>query len=293
MWDRCYCQHHGQVLCLPHSAGERGGPLMLWHRKERPTVATALELAEGCLGGCSNLGSRRVCTWSFPSRFAPASQAWAEQARMWMGARGCGALERSSWAAFWFVVVVQSLSRVWLFATPWTAACLASLSFTIIRSLLRPLSIESVMPSNHLCLRFSFCLQSFPASGSFPMSWLFASGGQRVGASSFQHQSFQWTFVLISFRIDWFDFLAVQGTLNSLLQHHSSKAPILVHAVPQMAHLARLLPHYLFILGLESHCFWGPVPPKAPSFPQVEPIMLSSIPPLITFALICIWFVSL
>ena len=76
-------------------------------------------------------------------------------------------------------------------ATLWTAARLASLSFTIIRSLLRPLSIESVMPSNHLCRRFSFCLQSFPASGSFPMSQLFASGGQHVGASSFQHQSFQ------------------------------------------------------------------------------------------------------
>ena len=100
-------------------------------------------------------------------------------------------------------------------------------------------------------------------------------------------------FGLISFRIDWFDFLAVQGTLNSLLQHHNSEASILVHAVPQMAHLARLLPHYLFILGLESHCFWGPVPSKAPSFPQVEPIRLSSTPPLITFALICIWFVSL
>ena len=109
----------------------------------------------------------------------------------------------------------------------------------------------------------------------------------------FQHQSFQWIFGLISFRIDWYDLLAIQGILKSLLQHHNSEASILVHAVPQMAHLARLLPHYLFILGLESHCFWGPVPSKAPSFPQVEPIRLSSTPPLITFALICIWFVSL
>ena len=78
------------------------------------------------------------------------------------------------------VVIVQSLSCVWLLATPWTAACQASLSFTIFQSLLNFMFIESVMPSNHLSsvVPFSFCLQSFPASGSFLMSWLFASGGQ-------------------------------------------------------------------------------------------------------------------
>ena len=76
---------------------------------------------------------------------------------------------------FWFVIViVESLSCVQLFVTPWTAACQASLSFTISGSLLRFMSIESVMPSNHLilCHPFSSCLQSFPASGSFPMSQL-------------------------------------------------------------------------------------------------------------------------
>ena len=78
------------------------------------------------------------------------------------------------------VVVVQSLSCVWLLVTPWTAACQASLSFTIFQSLLKFMSIESVMPSNHLssAVPLSSCLQSFPASGSFLMSWLFASGGQ-------------------------------------------------------------------------------------------------------------------
>ena len=84
-----------------------------------------------------------------------------------------------------FVTVLRSLSHVRLFATSWTAACQAPLSFTISRSLLKFMCIESVMPSNHLILcRPFFCLQSFPASGSFPMSWLFASGGQGIGASA-------------------------------------------------------------------------------------------------------------
>ena len=69
---------------------------------------------------------------------------------------------------------------------PWTAVRQTSLSFTISWSLLKFMCIESVMPSNHLvlCHPFSSCLQSFPASGSFPMSWLFASGGQSIGASA-------------------------------------------------------------------------------------------------------------
>ena len=82
------------------------------------------------------------------------------------------------------VVVVQSLSRFQLFVTPWTAAHQASLPFTISQSLLKLMSIELVMPSNHL-IPFSSCLQSFPASGSFLKSWLFASVGQSVGASAF------------------------------------------------------------------------------------------------------------
>ena len=78
---------------------------------------------------------------------------------------------------------VQSLSRVQLFVTTWTAARQASLSITNSRSLPKLMSIESVMPSNHLilCRPFSSCPQSFPASGSFPMSQLFASGGQNIG----------------------------------------------------------------------------------------------------------------
>ena len=81
---------------------------------------------------------------------------------------------------------VQSLSCVRLFATPWIAARQASLSFTISWSLLKLMSIDWVMPSNHLilCHPFSSCLQSFPASGSFLVSRLFTSGGQSIGASS-------------------------------------------------------------------------------------------------------------
>ena len=78
---------------------------------------------------------------------------------------------------------VQSLSRVQLFETPRTAACQASLSITNSRSLLKLMSIELVMPSNHLIV-FSSCLQSFPTSGSFQMSQLFASGGQSIGVSA-------------------------------------------------------------------------------------------------------------
>ena len=81
---------------------------------------------------------------------------------------------------------VQSLCRVRLSVTPWTAACQASLSITNSQSSPKPMSIESVMPSNHLilCRPLLFHLESFPASGSFQMSQLFASGGQSIGVSA-------------------------------------------------------------------------------------------------------------
>ena len=81
-------------------------------------------------------------------------------------------------------VDAQVLSYVWLFVTPWTAAHQAFLSFIISQSLLKLMSIESVLPSNHLvfCYPLSSCLQSFPASGSFLMNWLYTSGGQSIGA---------------------------------------------------------------------------------------------------------------
>ena len=113
---------------------------------------------------------------------------------------------------------VQSLRRVRLFATPWTAAHQASLSIINSWSLLKLMSIELVMPSSHSSsvVPFSSCPQSLPASESFPMSQLFTWGGQSTGVSALA------SFLpkipgLISFRMDWLDLLAVQGTLKSLL----------------------------------------------------------------------------
>ena len=84
------------------------------------------------------------------------------------------------------LIAVQLLRGVWLFATPWTAVCQASLSFTISQSLLKFTPIEWVMLSNHLilCCPLLLCLQYFPASQSFPMSQLFTSGSQNIGASA-------------------------------------------------------------------------------------------------------------
>ena len=84
------------------------------------------------------------------------------------------------------VVAVQWLLCVWLFAIPWTAACQALLSCSVSQSLLKFMYNESVMSSNHLihCCPFSSCPQSLPESGSFPMSWLFASGDQSTGVAA-------------------------------------------------------------------------------------------------------------
>ena len=121
-------------------------------------------------------------------------------------------------------VAVQLLSHVWLFVTPWTEARQASLPFTISWNLLKLMSIESVMPSNHLILCGPLLLPPsiFPTSGSFPMSqWpKYCSFSFSISPSNKYSR-------LISFRIDWLDFLVVQGTLKSLLQHHYLKASIL------------------------------------------------------------------
>ena len=125
------------------------------------------------------------------------------------------------------IVIVQLLSCVWLFVTPMTAARQASLSFTISRSLLRLTSIESVMPSNHLILCPLLLPSVFPRIRVFssesapPIRWLKCwSFGYSIRTSK-EYSG------LIFFRIDWFDFHAVQGTLKSLQQHHNSKASIL------------------------------------------------------------------
>ena len=112
---------------------------------------------------------------------------------------------------------VQSLSRGWL-SMPWTAACQASLSNTNSQSPHKPTSIgQWCHPTiSFSVISFSSCPQDFPASGSFQMSQLFVSGGQSIGVSA-STSVFQWTTGLISFRMDWLDLLAVQGTLKNLL----------------------------------------------------------------------------
>ena len=107
-------------------------------------------------------------------------------------------------------------------------------------TLLKLMSTESQCHPTILssALLFSFCLQTFPASGSFPMSWLFTSGGQSIKSFSFSISPSNEYSGLTSFRIDWFDLLAIQGTLKSLLQHHSLKASILQHSIFFMVQLS-------------------------------------------------------
>ena len=122
---------------------------------------------------------------------------------------------------------VQLLSRVRLFATPWTTARQASLPITNSRSLPKLMSIESVMPSNHLIL----CRPLLLLPSSFPSIRVFSNeSALRIKWTKYWSFSFSISpsnSGLISFRMDWLDLLVVQGTLKSLLQHHSSKASIL------------------------------------------------------------------
>ena len=134
--------------------------------------------------------------------------------------------------AYWVIIQfssVQLLSHVRLFATPWTAACQASLSITNSQSLLKLMSIESVMPSSHLILCLPLLLlppippsiRVFSNESTLCMRW------PKYWSFSFSITPFKELPGLISFRMDWLDLLAVQGTLKSFLQHHSSKASIL------------------------------------------------------------------
>ena len=135
----------------------------------------------------------------------------------------------------------QSLSHVRLFANPWTAARQASLSITNSRSLLKLMSIESVMPSNHLI----FCNPLLLPPSIFPSIRVFSNESvlhirwPKYWSFSFSISPSNEYSGLISFRMDRLDLLAVQGTLKSLLQHHSSKASILQHSaffIVQLSH---------------------------------------------------------
>ena len=127
---------------------------------------------------------------------------------------------------------VHSLSRVWLFATPGTAARQASLSITNSWSLLKLMSIESVMPSNHLILCcLLFLLPSiFPSIRAFSTQSALHIRWPKYCSLNFNISPYNEHPGLISFRMDWLNLFAVQGTLKNLLQHHSSKASISRHS---------------------------------------------------------------
>ena len=124
---------------------------------------------------------------------------------------------------------VKSLSHVWLFATPWTAALQASLSITISRRLLKLMSIELVMPSNHLILCHPLLLPPLiiPSIRVFSNESVLHIRWPKYWRFSFNISPSNKNSGLISFRMDWLDLLAAQGTLKSLLQHYSSTASIL------------------------------------------------------------------
>ena len=123
------------------------------------------------------------------------------------------------------VVVFQSLSSVQLFVTPWTAPCQASLSITNSRSLFKLTSIESMMPSNHLilCRPLLLLLSVFPSIKVFSNESVLCIRWAKYWNFSFSISPYNEYSGLISFRVDSFDLFAVQGTLKSLLQHHSSR----------------------------------------------------------------------
>ena len=155
----------------------------------------------------------------------------------------CKILVKLSWQPY---LVVQSLSCVWLFVTPWTTAFQASLSFTISWSLLKRMSIESVMPSNYLIL----CLPLILLPSIFPRVRVFSSvptihtGWPKYWSFNFSISPSTEYSGLISFMIDWFYLLTVQGTLRSLLQYHNSKVSVLQHSaffMVQLSHSTWLL----------------------------------------------------
>ena len=152
------------------------------------------------------------------------------------------------------------LVRVQLFLTPWTAAPQASLSITNSQSLLKVISFESVTPSNHLIL----CHPLFLLPSIFPSIRVFSNESvlhiryPKYWSFSFSVSLSSEYSGLISFRMDWLDILAVQGTLKSLLQHHSSKVSILQCSVFFMVQLSHPYMTTGKTSSFYSHIFWAP-----------------------------------
>ena len=158
-------------------------------------------------------------------------------AQMFMGGLWIFRFQRN-W--LWCSISVQLLSHVWLFVTPWTAAHQASLSITNFWNLFKLMSIRSVMPSNHLifCCPLLLLPSIFPSIRVFSNESVLRITWPKYWSFSFSISRSNEYSGLTSFRMDWLDLLAVQGTLKSLLQHHSSKASILQRSAFFMVQLS-------------------------------------------------------
>ena len=174
-------------------------------------------LTSGCL-------TKFVCSFNFAKTFLNPLKSLHQNCFIWTLGRnsisyGTIAVQFSS---------IQSLSRVQLFATPWTATCQAFLSIIDSQSLLKLTSMESVMPSNHLILCHPLLPPSiFPSIRIFSNESVLHIRWPKYWSFSFSISPSNEYSELISFRMDWLDLLADQGTLKNLLQHHSSSASIL------------------------------------------------------------------
>ena len=164
---------------------------------------------------------------------------------------------------------VQSLSHVQLFATPWTAAHQASLSITNSWSPPKPMSIESVMPSNHLifCHPLRLLPSIFPSIRVFSNESALHIRWPKYWSFSFNISPSKEHPGLTSFRMDWLDLLAVQGTLKSLLQHHSSKASIL-----RLSHKKWNLTIWTTWIDLEGNMLRKIVQTEEDKFHTISPI---------------------
>ena len=162
--------------------------------------------------------------WGFASQTIPVQQE-SNCISVPVGALCCPQVERHTVQSS----SAQSLSCVRLFATPWTAACQASLSITNSQSLLRLMCIAPVMPSNHLilCCLLLLLPSIFPSIRVFSNKSVLCITWPKYRSFSFSISPSNEYSGLVFFRMDWLDLLAIQGTLKSLLQHHTSKASIL------------------------------------------------------------------
>ena len=164
---------------------------------------------------------------------------WGTRVSFSSGFLGVYAQQWDCWVVwqfyFQFLILdssIQSFSHVWLFATPWTVTCQAFLSITNSQSLLKIMSIKSMMPPNHLILCRPLLLPPsiFPSISVFSNESVLCIRWPKYRSFSFSINPSNEYSGLISVRMDWLDLLAVQGTLRSILQHHSSKASVLQHS---------------------------------------------------------------